>query len=104
MRWYERLYVGEKAQKRRHTIIRSIRKNEASGYYVLTPPSNEKNILDMYPMFTLCQPYYGEHEPYIIGVAADYGDAARLAGHIIEEMYRRTGAFRLEEFLSQRAK
>lgn len=100
MRWYEKLYVGEKAKKHRFSIIQSIRRGKASGNYILTPPSNGKNVLDIYPATTLSQPYYKEQDLLIIGIAADYDDAAELAGKIVSELYRKTGGFDLPGFIS----
>lgn len=99
MRWYEKLYVGERAKKHRFSMIQSIRDGQAFGEYILTPASNEKNILDLYPAYALRQPYYKEQDLLILGIAADYLDAAELAGRIISRMYRKTGAFDLRAFL-----
>lgn len=99
MRWYERLYVGEKAKKKRFSIIRAVRAGKSSGYYILTPASNEKNLLDIYPAISLQQPYYKEQDLLIVGVAADYEDAAMLAGRIIGEVYKKTGGYDVSGFL-----
>lgn len=103
MRWYERLYVGEKAKKNRYAIIQSVRAGKASGYYILTPPSNKKNLLDIYPAITLCQPYYKEKDLLIIGVAADDRDAAMLAGEIINEVVKETGGYDVVGYLMAKA-
>lgn len=99
MRWYDRLYVGEKAKKNRYSIIQAVRRGEPMGYYVLTPPSNGNNILDIYPAVTLMQPYYKQRDLLIVGVAADYEDAARLSGRIIAQVYKRTGGFDVSGWL-----
>lgn len=99
MRWYEKLYVGERAKKDRFSIIQSVRHGKVSGNYVLTPSSNGKNVLDIYPAVTLLQPYYKELDLLIIGIAADYDDAVELAGKIVAELYRKTGGFDLTGFL-----
>lgn len=99
MRWYERLYVGERAKKKRYAIIQAVREEKKSGYYVLTPASNEKNLLDIYPAVTLQQPYYREQKLLIVGIAADYQDAAMLAGKIIADVYRKTGGYDVRGFL-----
>ena len=49
MRFYERLYVGDEAKKRRYSIIQAVREGKKTGYWILTLPSNEKNLLDLYP-------------------------------------------------------
>lgn len=99
MRWYDRLYVGEKAKKDRYSVIQAVRSGKPMGYYVLTPASNGKNLLDIYPALTLMQPYYKEKDILIVGVAADYADAAELAGRIVGEVYKKTGGFDISGFL-----
>lgn len=102
MRWYERLYVGEEAKKNRFSIIRAVRAGKRSGYYILTPASNPKNMLDIYPALTLDQPYYKEQDLLIVGVAADYRDAALLAGRIIGDVYKKTGGYDVTGFFHGR--
>ncbi len=99
MRWYDRLYVGEKAKKHRYEIIQAVREGRGLGYYVLTLSSNGKNLLDLYPAVTLKQPYYKEQELLIVGVAADYEDAVRLSGRIVKQVYDKTGGFDISGFL-----
>lgn len=103
MRWYKHLYVGENARKRRFSIIQKIRRNKLQpGIYVITPASNGNNILDIYPAVTLMQPYYQESDQMILGIADGYDEALLLAGRIVDEMYRETGAFHLDKFLEQK--
>lgn len=99
MRWYERLYVGERAKKDRYAIIQAVREGKKLGYYILTPASNEKNLLDIYPALTLQQPYYQKQNLLIVGIAADYQDAAMLAGRIIADVYKKTGGYDVSGFL-----
>lgn len=98
MRWYEQLYVGDRAKKNRYSIIQAVREGKRRGYYILTPASNENNLLDIYPALTLQQPYYKKQDLLIVGVAADYQDAAMLAGKIIEDVYRKTGGYDVRGF------
>ena len=58
MRWYEKLYVGEKAKKHRYETIQAVRNGRPMGFYVLTPAAGERNLLDIYPALTLKLPYY----------------------------------------------
>jgi len=99
MRWYERLYVGEKAKKDRYSIIQAVREGKRSGYYILTPPSNERNLLDIYPAIALQQPYYREKDLLILGVAADERDAAMLVGEIVNEVLKETGGYDVVGYL-----
>ena len=80
MRWYEKLYVGEKAKKHRYETIQAVRNGRPMGFYVLTPAAGERNLLDIYPALTLKLPYYEKQDLLIVGIAADFEDAAALAG------------------------
>lgn len=102
MRWYERLYLGEKAKRNRFSILQAVRKEKSSGYYILTPASNKQNLLDIYSAHTLNQPYYKKQDLLIVGVAADYGDAAVLAGKIIEDVYKKTGDYNVTGFFERK--
>ena len=101
-RWYDRLYVGEKAKRHRFSIIQSIRRSKyRMGVFVITPASNGNNILVIYPLLTLLRPYYRDKELLVLGIAEGYGEALGLAGKIVEDMYQKTGAFCLEDFLNR---
>mgnify|MGYP001095478771 CR=1 FL=1 len=41
MRWYEKLYVGEKAKKHRYETIQAVRNGRPMGFYVLTPAAGD---------------------------------------------------------------
>ncbi len=98
--WYEHLYMGEKAKKRRYAIIQDIReKKPHADVYVITPPSNGNNILDIYPTKTILQDYYEDKDLLILGIARGYQEALKLAGRIVSEMYQETGDFRIREYL-----
>ena len=66
MRWYEKLYVGEKAKKHRYETIQAVRNGRPMGFYVLTPAAGERNLLDIYPALTLKLPYYEKQDLLIV--------------------------------------
>lgn len=101
MRWYKHLYVGEKAKEKRFSIIQNIRLNRFQiGVHVITPASNEKNVLDIYPAAVLREEYYKKKENLLIlGIGADYYDALEVARRIVDDMYHETGGFSLKDFL-----
>jgi len=100
MRWYKHLYVGEKAKKRRFAIIQNIRNHRFQpGVHVITPPSAEGNVLDIYPAAVLLTEYYRKKEDLlIVGIGADYFEALELAGRIVDDIYRTTGGFSFKEY------
>lgn len=98
--WYNRLYVGEKAKKKRYRIIQGIRKGKPGlEIYVITPASNGNNILDIYPAAELASPFYKEKEFFILGIAADYWEALEVAGRVIHDLYRKTEGFHLSDLI-----
>ena len=102
MLWYDRLYVGEKAKKHWYSIIQTIRRRKGRlGVFVIMPASNGNNILDIYPTITLFHLNFDQRERMILGIAEGYQEALSLAGEIVRDMYQKTGAFCLEEFLEQ---
>ena len=57
MRWYSHLYVGEKAGKRRFSIIQGIREGKLQPeVYVIRSPQNGENLCDIYPSVMLLTP------------------------------------------------
>lgn len=103
MRWYKHLYVGEKAKKRRFQIIQKIRRNQFQpGVHIITPPSNPANVLDIYPAAVFLKEYYRKQEDLmILGIGADYFETLEVAGKIVSDLYRTTGAFSLKPFLEK---
>ncbi|MCI8661706.1 MAG: hypothetical protein HFG69_00315 [Hungatella sp.] len=103
MLWYTHLYMGEKAKRHSYSIIQSIQeKSFRPGVFVITPPSNGNNVLDIYPSYMLLLCDEREKELKILGIAYGYQEALELAGTIVSEMYEETGGFGLEEFLAER--
>lgn len=100
--WYDHLFVGDKAKKKRYQIIQAVRNSRTiTGAYVITPSLSGNNVLDIYPAMELSAPWYREEEFFIIGIAAGYWEALEVAGKIIDELYRSTGGFDLNGYLNQ---
>lgn len=103
MEWYNHLYVGKKAKRRRFTIIQGVRDGLFDPRaYVITPPQNGNNILDIYPAAMLLLPPYKDQDMKILGIAADYWEALEVARQIVDEMYQKTGGFDLAGLMEER--
>lgn len=103
MDWYDHLYVGKKAKRRRYAIIQGIRDGVFDPLsYVITPPQNGNNILDIYPAAMLLLPPYRDQEMMILGIAADYWEALEVVRRIVDEMYQNTGGFDLAALMEER--
>lgn len=100
MHWYNHLYVGEKAKRRRFAIIQGIREERLQPeVYVITPPQNGNNILDIYPSAMLLLPPYRGEDFLVLGIAVTYWEALEVVRQMVDDMYRQTGRFSLAEFL-----
>lgn len=94
MKWYNNLYIGENAEKRKRKIMRKIKFNKPQlGIYVITLPSNEKNSLDIYPSNILLQRYYKKKDITVVGIAEGRDEALLLVQRIIMDCYEKTGQF-----------
>lgn len=101
MTWYEHLYLGEKAKKKRYRILQGLRKGKLQPeVYVIVPPQNGNNILEILPSAMLLAPPYRETEFFVIGVAVTYWEGLEVARQIVDDLYRETGGFCLEELIA----
>lgn len=98
MQWYDHLYVGEKAKKHRFRILQGLREGRfLPDVYVITPPQNGKNLLEIYPSAMLLLPPYRDQEFFVIGVAVTYWEALELVRQIVDDLYQKTGGFCLAD-------
>lgn len=101
MIWYKHLYIGKKASRRRFAILQGIRNGKVQPeVYVITPPQNGNNVLDIYPSAMLLLPPYRDQEHLLIGVAVTYWEALEVVRRIVDDMYRTTGGFDWRAFVS----
>jgi hypothetical protein len=94
MKWYNNLYVGENAKKRKHKIImKAIRNKPQIGIYMITLPVNEENALEIYPSYILLQKHYRKKQMMVVGISEGYEEALEVMQEIIMDCYRETGQF-----------
>lgn len=105
MIWYEDLYVGKSIVHKTNKIIWKIRHNAGQlNIYIIALASNEKNLLDIIPAQELLQKGYPRQQLYIVGLAKGYDEAVEVAVSIIDEVYQKTGAFAVRQYLSGKQK
>ncbi|MDO5389528.1 MAG: hypothetical protein Q4F24_00375 [Eubacteriales bacterium] len=103
LNWYENLYVSERASKKlKRTISRINRQKVTPEIYVLTFPSNDKNVIDIVSANVLLQTAVRKRCPKIIGLAKGKEDALELMQTILMETYKCTGGFCVKEYLENR--
>lgn len=102
MKWYNNLYVGENAKRRKHKIImRVIRHKPQIGIYLITLPVNEANSLEIYPSYILLQKHYRKKEMMVVGISEGYEEALSVMQEIIMDCYRETGQFLVSQMVAK---
>ena len=105
MKWYSQLYVGEKAKKKKNTIIRKLKINAGMrNVYVITRASNSADLFDIISTVYLKQRTVRRNLPTIIGIAIGYEEALELVIAIIQETYRETGDVKVHQYLAEKVK
>ncbi len=103
MQWCKHLYIGDSVQGRKKKIIRKIKASKLQiDAYVIAFPSNDENLLDIYPSYVLLQPHYKRIDITIVGIAYGYEDALLLVQRIVEEVYKKTGNLDIEKYINHR--
>lgn len=105
MIWYEELYVGESIVHKTKKIKWKILHNVGQlNIYVIAIASNKENLLDIIPSQELLQKGYPKKDLYVVALAKGYDEAIEVAASIVEETYRVTGAFRVEDYLNKKGR
>lgn len=100
MRWYNYLYMGEKAAKNSDKIINNIKNGKLQlNKYVLALPFNDSDMLDIYPATVLVQKHYMKSDIVILGIAEGMEEAKDLMQEVIMECYIETKGFKLKDYI-----
>ena len=102
MRWYRKLYIGERAKKDRHRIVGKVKhRRPQKDAYLITLATNEKNLLDIYTANTMLWRYFYKSDILIVGIARGHEEAVELACHIIAQVFRDTGDFNVRDYIEE---
>lgn len=99
--WSEKLYIGEQAEKKCRKIQKKLENGKTVlGYFLITKPSNEKNLLDILPTQELLFPYYKKQNLLVYGLAKGKEEAEALVVSMLEDIYRETDGLCCKEYFS----
>lgn len=105
MRWWKHLYMGEQAARMRPRILMGIREESfLPDTYVITLPESGNHILDILPVLLLTKKEREGRKLLILGVAVGYGEACQVVRDMVDDMYKRTGAFDWKAYMELREK
>lgn len=103
MKWHENLYTGESVRKKYKKVKWKIMHHAGQlRVYVISLASGRDNLLDIIPSWELLQKHYPSRDLYVVGLAGSYDEALELAGHIVSDVYRKTGGFDVKGFIRQK--
>ena len=103
LKWYEQLYVGEKAKKRVNYYIRRVSSGKpVNDIYLVTIASNGVDQLDIIKSFYLLQPIMRKRCPMIVGIGKGYEEARALAVSMVEDALAATGEADVRKYIMQR--
>lgn len=99
--WLDPLYVGTGAERNMARTIRRIRSRRGLlDTYVLTLPTNPDNQLDILHANYLLQGWYLHNDYTIIGIAAGYREARKLAIQIVQDAIQELGEPDIRRYLA----
>lgn len=102
MLWNNRLYVGEKAEPHKKTIVKKIKNNKVQlGIYVLALPVNNENVMDIYPAQVLMQKHFRKSNQLIVGIAKGRDEALELMMQMITDSINETGSYRVKDLVEK---
>ena len=91
IRWYRKLYMTEKARKKRYKIVWKVSHGARMlNTYLIIVPAKGKNQLEIINSSELLQKHYFLTTTYIVGIAIGYEDALELVEKIVEDVYQKT--------------
>ncbi len=101
MEFYQNLLVGGKAEKRQKEILWKLRhKKPLHNIFLLTFPSNKKNLLDIIPANLLLQSYYRKQNLMIVGIGQGKEEALELLTELVEMIYAKTGTVEIMDYIT----
>ncbi|MDY3917852.1 MAG: hypothetical protein SOZ59_02475 [Candidatus Limivivens sp.] len=100
--WYEPLYVGPEAAKKKEKLIKKINQNAGlMDVYVITMAANHRDLFDILPTSCLKQPALYRNLPPVVGIACGREEAVGLVIQIVEETLQKTGGADVRSYLRE---
>lgn len=97
--WSEKLYIGERAEKNCGSLKKKLEKGTPlPNVFLITRPTNEKNLFDILPATELVFPYYKRTELFVCGLAKGRDEAEVLLLSMLEDVCRVTGGLCCKEY------
>lgn len=100
MKFIKNLYFGPKAFNNSKKVVKDLKKRKyLPGVCLITLPTNDKNILDIFEAYMLLQPAIDKSELTVVGVTYGRDEAMELVRQIIDETYTELGTIDIKKYL-----
>jgi len=97
--WSEKIYIGKQAEKNCKKVQKKLEAGKlVTDYFLITRPSNEKNLFDILSSKELLFPYYKRQELLVYGLAKGKEEAEALVVSMLEDVYRDTDGLCCKEY------
>lgn len=101
MKWYDALWIGPNAAKKKGRIISSVKQRKhMSGIWLITLAENPSEALDIIPSNMLANPSYPSESLYILGIASGKQEAFEVVEKMVDYIYRETGTLNIRGYFS----
>ena len=97
--WSDKLYIGEQAERNVKKLQKKLEHYKpVKDLFLITKPSNEKNLFDILPAKELFFPYYKKQKLVVYGLAKGRGEAEQLLITILEDVYQKMDGLYCKEY------
>lgn len=102
MDWYQALYTGTNAHKKREELIQKLESGKTCvNVYLITLPQGRANQLEIIPAWNLRFWYPKKDCPPVIGLACGRDEARELVLRITQDVLQRSGSADIRAYFEQ---
>lgn len=100
--WSDNLYLDENIKDSDFEKIKNDINNHVftRNIYCITFASNPQNLFEIYHAKEFIQSYYRRKDIHILGIAKSKKNAFMLVAKMLEEVYKKTGEFKVRDYFS----
>lgn len=104
MRFCRELYLSPSIKDKRKKIIWKLKTGRPQPTLYVIALAKNSDLLEIYHSGLLRQKYYKkkENSPYIVGLAAGYGQAVALVADVLGDVLKITGGYDVKAFFSNK--
>lgn len=103
MNWYQPLYFGKTAEKKKDLIIQRMEEENPPlrSYLITLAPTAENQLEIITPFYYRKQAERNGNQPLILGVGFGMEEAREVVCRIVEEIYKKTGTAEVRQYFER---